>query len=83
MSEAARAAVLSLLARRVAGTTICPSEAARELAREAGSADWRREMPSVHAAARQLAAEGIVRLTWRGEERRTGEGPYRIAHGDR
>ena len=70
--------MLTLLARRAPEATICPSEAARALAQAGGSPDWRREMPRVHAAVGRLAAEGLVRLTWRGAERAVNDGPYRI-----
>lgn len=52
-------AILTLLDRRAAGRTICPSEAARMV----DPAGWRVAMPAVHAAARRLAAEGAVVLT--------------------
>ncbi|MDB5695721.1 MAG: hypothetical protein JWN21_1264 [Sphingomonas bacterium] len=41
-----RAAILTLLAARGVGRTICPSEAARLVGGEA----WREAMPGVHAA---------------------------------
>lgn len=75
-SDAARRVVLDLLARRAPEATICPSEAARALASDG---DWRGEMAAVHAAVERLAAQGIVRLTWRGAPRLAGDGPYRIA----
>jgi hypothetical protein len=78
MTEVARQVVLELLARRAAEATLCPSEAARALAAAAGTSDWRDEMPAVHAAVQDLAAEGTVRLTWRGAERSVEDGPYRI-----
>ena len=70
-------AIASLLAARLAGQTICPSEAARLLA--APDRDWRTYMAPVHAAARQLAAAGEVKLTWRGAARTGADGPYRIS----
>ncbi|MFA9199966.1 MAG: DUF3253 domain-containing protein [Cypionkella sp.] len=79
-SDRARAAVLDLLARRAPGATVCPSEAARALARAAARDDWRGEMAAVHAAVAALAAEGVVKLTWRGAKRAAGDGPYRIGH---
>ncbi|MGN5374449.1 DUF3253 domain-containing protein [Sphingomonas hankookensis] len=69
-----RAATLSLLARRAADATICPSEVARALSPE----DWRGAMPSVHAAVDRLVREGLVRISWKGERLATRSGPYRI-----
>jgi hypothetical protein len=74
----ARAATLALLARRAPGATICPSEVARALAAAAGTADWRGEMAAVHAAIERLAAEGLVRLSWKGGDMPARDGPYRI-----
>ena len=73
----ASAAIDALLAERGDGKTICPSEAARRLAGEGG--DWRAHMDQVHAATRDMAAAGKIRLTWRGEPMDEPEGPYRIA----
>lgn len=78
MSEDARAATLALLARRSGDATICPSEVARALAAAAGTADWRAEMPVVHAAVDGLAADGLVRLSWKGAAMPVRDGPYRI-----
>ncbi len=58
-SAAAASAVLKLLAGRADGLTICPSEAASEIAPRA----WRAAMPVVHDAARTLVAAGEVVLT--------------------
>ncbi len=68
-----RAAILSLLARRAPGATICPSEVARTIA-----PDWRDAMPVVHAAIDRLAHDGLVRLSWKGQPLATRSGPYRI-----
>jgi hypothetical protein len=73
--KAARAATLALLARRAEGATVCPSEVARAVA---GGGDWRGEMAAVHAAVDGLAAQGLVRLSWKGREMAAREGPYRI-----
>jgi len=56
-------AILSLLAERDEGRTICPSEAARMV----DAAGWRDAMPQAHAAARELVAEGAVVLTQGGD----------------
>lgn len=78
----ARAMTLALLARRAAGATVCPSEVARALAGAAGSADWRGEMPVVHAAIDRMVAEGVVRLSWKGVALAVRAGPYRIGRGE-
>jgi hypothetical protein len=77
----ARAATLALLAGRADGATICPSEVARTIASAAGRADWRGEMGAVHAAVDGLAAQGLVRLNWKGREMPVRQGPYRIGRG--
>ncbi len=73
-----RATTLALLARRSAGGTVCPSEVARAVADAAGKADWRGEMPAVHAAVDSMVEEGLVRLSWKGEAMPVRDGPYRI-----
>ena len=70
--------ILTLLERRPAGSTICPSEVARAIAAAAGKADWRGEMPAVHAAIDSLATEGLIRLSWKGAPMPVRKGPYRI-----
>ena len=80
----ARAATLALLASRADGATICPSEVARALAAAAGAAgaaEWRGEMAAVHAAVDALAAQGLVRLSWKGRAMAVRDGPYRIGRG--
>lgn len=69
--------ILSLLADRAKGTTICPSEAARRLAGPTG--DWRAQMNAVHAAADALARGGAITLSWKGTPMQERRGPYRIA----
>ena len=59
----ARGAILDLLARRDAGKTICPSDAARTLGGDDG---FRPLMPVVRDAARELVAEGRIEVTQRG-----------------
>jgi hypothetical protein len=70
-------AILTLLADRTPGATICPSEAARCLAGPQG--DWRAAMEAVHTAADALLAEGRIALSWKGAEMQKRRGPYRIA----
>ncbi|TRW15149.1 DUF3253 domain-containing protein [Glacieibacterium frigidum] len=70
----ARDATLALLGQRAADATICPSEVARALDAD----DWRGTMPAVHAAIDLLVAEGLVRLSWKGEMLAARAGPYRI-----
>lgn len=73
-----RSATLASLARRAAGATLCPSEVARSLAASAGISDWRGGMPAVHAAIDSMVADGLVRLSWKGEPIAVRDGPYRI-----
>lgn len=51
------------------------------MAAAAGREDWRREMPAVHAAVDEMAAEGLVRLSWKGAPMPVRDGPYRIGRG--
>jgi hypothetical protein len=80
--DVASAAVLTLLAEREPGATICPSEVARKIAAEMSAseeADWRTAMPLVHAAVDHLADQGNIRLSWKGRALAVRSGPYRIA----
>mgnify|MGYP002780238135 CR=1 FL=1 len=70
-------AILTLLAERAGGATICPSEAARRLAGPGG--DWRAAMPQVHAAVDTLLARRAIILSWKGRALPQRRGPYRIA----
>lgn len=75
------AAILSLLDARSAGTTICPSEAAKQVAEERGIADeWRTLMEPARRAARRLLAAGEVAITQAGRpvDPSTARGPIRI-----
>jgi hypothetical protein len=38
-------------------------------------------MPAVHAAVDEMAAEGLVRLSWKGAPMPVRDGPYRIGRG--
>jgi hypothetical protein len=62
-AEAAEA-IIRLLEGRDAGKTICPSDAARDLGGDDG---FRKLMPVVRAAARDLVAAGRIDVTQRGE----------------
>lgn len=79
--ERAGAIIVSLLANRAADATICPSEAARALAVENRSTEWRTAMPVIHAAVDGLLPNGAVRLSWIGKTLKCRSGPYRIALG--
>ncbi|EDL49240.1 DUF3253 domain-containing protein [Erythrobacter sp. SD-21] len=70
-------AVLRLLSKRAPDATICPSEAAREIAGE--DDDWRLRMDDVHCAVDRLVEEGRIRLSWKGAALERRDGPYRIA----
>ncbi|MGA0546846.1 DUF3253 domain-containing protein [Brevundimonas sp. VNH65] len=43
--------------------------------------DWRAVMPEVHAEVDAMAAEGLVRLSWKGRMLPSRAGPYRIRMG--
>lgn len=72
-----RALTLALLEARAEGASVCPSEVAGVLA--AATGDWRAAMPEVHAAVDRMAAEGLVRLSWKGRPLPSRAGPYRIS----
>lgn len=69
-------AISDLLDLRRAGTTICPSEAARQV----GADGWRDLMPAARDAAGRLAAAGRVEVTQGGTvvDVATARGPVRI-----
>jgi len=56
-------AILTRLARRGAGKTICPSEAARALHPQ----DWEQWMERTRAAGRRLVAQGKIVITQGGQ----------------
>lgn len=80
--DAVADAIVTLLAARAPGTSICPSEAARALAAggPAGDAAWRALMPRVRAAAARLAAAGRIEATQRGApaDPLAARGPIRL-----
>jgi hypothetical protein len=83
--DVATAAVLTLLAEREPGATICPSEVARKIATDMSAndeADWRTAMPIVHAVVDHLIGQENIRLSWKGRELAARSGPYRIACAD-
>jgi hypothetical protein len=69
-------AILTLLAGRGRGHSICPSEAAHLVAPE----HWRPFMEDARAAARRLAAAGAIEITQRGcvVDPATIRGPVRL-----
>lgn len=75
MSEAAER-IERLLDERGPDKTICPSEVARDLAGEDGA--WRARMEEVHAAVDELAGQGHIALSWKGQSLARRDGPYRI-----
>ena len=74
-------AVLDLLSRRAATSTICPSDAARAV----GGTEWRSAMPLARDVAARLADDGVVEVRQHGErvDVRIARGPVRIARGPR
>lgn len=75
-TKALKAALLDLLASRLPGKTICPSE----VARLAFPDDWRMHMDGVHALAKQMAREEKVVLLSKGQPVSPDKirGPYRV-----
>jgi hypothetical protein len=73
-------AVLALLDERVAGKTICPSEAARRVAGSEERTAWEPLMEPARAAARRLVEAGHVVITQGGHpvDPSTAKGPIRI-----
>lgn len=72
--------ILDLLDRRAPGATICPSEAARAVAADAGREDWRSLMDLARAAGRRLADQGQIQVTQKGQvvDAATARGPIRF-----
>ena len=73
---AIRDTLLDLAARRAEGATFCPSEAARQLAK-----DWRPLMPRIREVAAALIGEGALRCTQGGAvvDPLNAKGPIRLA----
>lgn len=77
MSARVERGILDLLARRDAGKTICPSDAARAL----WPADaWRAHMDDVRETAYAMADRGALEVTQRGAvvDGRRARGPIRL-----
>ena len=72
-------AIDALLRERAPGTTICPSEAARLLAKARSDEDWRGYMDEVHGCVDRMLASRRVMLSWKGIPMAARDGPYRIA----
>jgi hypothetical protein len=58
IETAIREKILSLLAQRKIGSSICPSDAPRSL-----YVNWRDYMPATRLVAAQLASEGLIIVT--------------------
>jgi hypothetical protein len=73
--------ILALLHARAPGRSICPSEAARTLARAEGTANWRSLMDRVRRNAASLARRKVVVVTQRGRkvDALSAQGAIRIA----
>lgn len=80
IAQRAEAAVRALLRKRD-GKTICPSDVARVV----GGEQWRSRMDAVREVAAQMADDGVVEVTQRGEvvDVRGARGPVRIRFRDR
>jgi hypothetical protein len=77
---ALEAVILSLLAERDPGKTICPSEAAKEIGGTEIRRDWEGLMEPTRAAARRLVAKGKIVITQHGAvvDPSTAKGPIRL-----
>ena len=76
IDQALENAIMTLLARRARGATLCPSEAARQVAPD----NWRPLMEASRAAARRLVDQGVVEITQQGRrvDPSTARGPIRV-----
>ena len=73
-------AIRTLLDQRAGGATICPSEAARQVAHAHDVQEWRDLMEPARRAARRLVASGEVEILQGGQvvDPSTVRGPIRI-----
>jgi hypothetical protein len=78
--EALEDAILGLLAKRSAGSSICPSEAAKAVGGSDDEDNWRALMEPTRMAARRLVARGMVEITQGGRavDPSRAKGPIRI-----
>ncbi|MEE2891131.1 MAG: DUF2256 and DUF3253 domain-containing protein [Pseudomonadota bacterium] len=74
--KALERAILELLSMRARGATICPSEAARQIAPET----WRDLLEPTREAARRLVATGHIEITQKGRavDPSRARGPIRL-----
>lgn len=79
VDRALEEAIGDLLAQRARTATICPSEAARQVASDTGD-DWRDLMEPARRAARRLVAAGEVEIVQAGAvvDPSTARGPIRV-----
>lgn len=78
--------IITLLTSRAASASICPSDAARQLATAQGlpgEEPWRSLMEPARAAARRLVVTGVVQITQGGRvvDPSHARGPIRIRRG--
>ena len=66
--EAMERAIMRLVTARGESKTICPSEAARVVAKELSHGDWRSLMPLARSAGARLRSQGKLLATQKGEE---------------
>ena len=78
-AAAIRTTLLTLVQQRSSGKTICPSEVARALSTE----HWRDLMPAVREAGAELAGQGQIVVTQKGQvvDPQTTKGPIRYGQG--
>ena len=80
IDEQLEAAIVQLLQARSAGSSICPSEAARFVVATGDEQQWRALMEPARRAGRRLVAAGQVEFTQGGHvvDPSTAKGPIRI-----
>jgi hypothetical protein len=80
LQQQLKAAILTLLAQRDPGKTICPSEVARAVAGSEDRSAWEPLMEPVRQAAENLVAEGRLVITQHGRaiDGSTAKGPVRL-----